>query len=58
MHAMCAMKGLKKEGKLKQHIKKHHPKVLLQMRKEIYEDKEYAPNDIIKVDEKKSMMIV
>ena len=44
--------GFEKEGKIKKHIEKHHHKVLLQIRKRMYEDKEYAPNDIIKVDEK------
>ena len=40
------------EGEIKKHIEKYHHQVLLQIRKEMYEDKEYRPNDIINDNEK------
>ena len=44
--------GFEKEGEIKKHIEKYHHQVLLQIMKEMYEDKEYRPNDIIKDNEK------
>ena len=48
---MCN-EGFEKESKIKKHIEKYHHRVLLQIMKEMYENKEYRPNDIIKDNEK------
>ena len=50
--------GFEKNDEIKKHIEKDHYQVVLQIRKEMYEDKEDGSDGIIKDNEKISMMIV